>query len=558
MEHDTVAKIAASLKEGIVPPAQPRDIEAAVQLIVDELPHTPVDGVRNATKALNGQRLFNHTRTLGEAWQAAWPFDASIAKRYAQALIDLFELDPAETLLTDALVEARKPEAGAQAKSEIPEYQGLLGRIEKQRFVKTGDRDHLVGATNHYLEQLREDEGRDDWFWHAINVIALMAREKELKVAPTHRTIPAPRPDDVLKRMSVLYGQVLDDPWVPATASEACLALGDCDTAELWLYRFLHHPDVLPFNVQSYDRQLREIWGGDPEGTRCVDRLARIIARHVMRTQAQFTISTAAIPALKAKLDNASQEDLEKNFLGESTFSVANVRDMLEACKSIGCVSNRSGARMGTGFLIAGEWLGLGSAGPIFVTNAHVISDTVPKAIAYANALVTFEIESERAKIPVNYEVDKMIFTSPPAKLGVSDPKGLDVTIVTLRPVVAQTATHFVNLPVAKTLPLIENKARAYVIGHPLGGGLQISLHDSVLLDIDDDDRLVHYRTPTDPASSGSPVFNTEWQVIGLHHGGSAKTPRLHGTGDYEANEAISLSAIREAMQQRGIVASSG
>ena len=51
---------------------------------------------------------------------------------------------------------------------------------------------------------------------------------------------------------------------------------------------------------------------------------------------------------------------------------------------------------MGTGFLIAGEWLGLGSAGPVFVTNAHVISDTVPKAIAYANALVTFEIESEQ------------------------------------------------------------------------------------------------------------------------------------------------------------------
>ena len=212
---------------------------------------------------------------------------------------------------------------------------------------------------------------------------------------------------------------------------------------------------------------------------------------------------------------------------------------------------------MGTGFLVAGKWLGLGSAGPVFVTNAHVISETVPKAIPPGNALVTFEIESELAGNPINYSVDKTIFTSPPAKLGVSDPDGLDVSIVTLKPV-KEMSTHFEVLPTADSLPLIESKARAYVIGHPLGGGLQISLHDSVLLDIDEAERLVHYRTPTDPASSGSPVFNTEWQVIGLHHGGSAKTPRLHGPGDYEANEAISLRAIRAAMQRRRPAASGG
>jgi len=462
-------------------------------------------------------------------------------------------------LLTDALGEARKADAGAQAKSEIPEYLGLLGRIEKQRFVKTGDLDHLVSATNRYLEQLSKDGSSNDWFWHAINVVALAAREKDLKVAPTHRTTAVPRPEDVRERVSVLYHQTPNDPWVPATASEACLALGDCDAAELWLYRFLHHPSVEPFYVQSYDRQLREIWSGNPAGDdrRCVDRLARIISRHIIRTQAQFTISTAVIPVLKAALDRSNQEDLEKNFLGERTFSVANVRDMLDACKSIGCVTNRTGARMGTGFLIAGEWLGLGSAGPVFVTNAHVISETVPNAIPPRNALVTFEIESELAGNPINYAVDKTIFTSPPAKLGVSDPDGLDVSIVTLKPVREMT-THFEVLPTADSLPLIESKARAYVIGHPLGGGLQISLHDSVLLDIDEAERLLHYRTPTDPGSSGSPVFNTEWQVIGLHHGGSTKTPRLHGAGDYEANEAILLSAIRAAMQRGGLAESYG
>jgi V8-like Glu-specific endopeptidase len=65
---------------------------------------------------------------------------------------------------------------------------------------------------------------------------------------------------------------------------------------------------------------------------------------------------------------------------------------------------------------------------------------------------------------------------------------------------------------------------------------------------VDDSESLLHYRTPTDPGSSGSPVFNSEWEVIALHHSGSSKTPRLHGGGFYEANEGIALSAIRAAM----------
>ncbi|MCK7580470.1 MAG: serine protease [Chromatiales bacterium] len=49
--------------------------------------------------------------------------------------------------------------------------------------------------------------------------------------------------------------------------------------------------------------------------------------------------------------------------------------------------------------------------------------------------------------------------------------------------------------------------AKAFVVGHPSGSGMQISLHDSQLLDIDDEQRLLHYRTPTEPGSSGNPVF---------------------------------------------------
>ncbi|MBO3273159.1 S1 family peptidase [Hymenobacter defluvii] len=55
---------------------------------------------------------------------------------------------------------------------------------------------------------------------------------------------------------------------------------------------------------------------------------------------------------------------------------------------------------------------------------------------------------------------------------------------------------------------------RIYIIGHPDGGTLSLSLQDNLLLDYQEP--LIHYRTPTVGGSSGSPVFNQQWQLIGI------------------------------------------
>ena len=60
----------------------------------------------------------------------------------------------------------------------------------------------------------------------------------------------------------------------------------------------------------------------------------------------------------------------------------------------------------------------------------------------------------------------------------------------------------------------------------------------------------MQYRTPTDPGSSGSPVFNDQWELIGLHHAGSSeKESLLDPSEEHEANEGIRISAIMEALQ---------
>jgi V8-like Glu-specific endopeptidase len=159
---------------------------------------------------------------------------------------------------------------------------------------------------------------------------------------------------------------------------------------------------------------------------------------------------------------------------------------------------------------------------------------------------VNFEVESALLSDPKFYKATEVLFTSDPGDFGVRRPDdgNLDVTVVRL----AGVGESFKGLNAARELPLIDPKTKAFVVGHPRGSGLQISLHDSVLLDIDDEERLLHYRTPTDPGNSGSPVFNRNWEVIAVHHGGSAAMPRLRGEGSYEANEGVALSAVRRKL----------
>ena len=550
METSAIAQIAEALKTGKLPDGQAWDIGAAVRLIVDSLARADagisVDSVRLAAKALNKQRHFDHTRMLGEAWRDVRGFDATIAKHHAQALINLSALEAAERLLHDGLVRIKAPGTGAQSESEVLEYEGLLGRIYKQRFVATGDKDSLVMATDQYFSQY--DASPDKPYWHGINAVALRAREEREGVRRAGVPASGALAGAIQRQVTQLNRRNPNDPWCAATLSEACLALGKCDQAELWLYRFLHHRAVQPFDVESYDRQLREIWQGTASGggAGCADRLAAIIARHTARTQMRWSVSASAVPAMARALE-ADPSAFEKNFSGEGSFSLDVVKRMLGLCSSIGCVCNTNGERLGTGFLVDGAWLKPSfGTGPVFVTNAHVISDAVANAIPLASARITFEVESASAGAPVFYKAKDLLFTSAPGDLGVrSGTSGnLDVTVVRLEAL----PDRFAGLKTATVLPLIGPKAKAYVVGHPRGSGLQISLHDSLLLDIDDDERLVHYRTPTDPGSSGSPVFNALWEIIALHHGGSASTPRLHGEGTYEANEGIALSAVRRTL----------
>ena len=88
------------------------------------------------------------------------------------------------------------------------------------------------------------------------------------------------------------------------------------------------------------------------------------------------------------------------------------------------------------------------------------------------------------------------------------------------------------------------------IIQHPQGGPKKIAFTDNKVSAVFND--LVQYSTDTEPGSSGSPVFNQDWEIVGLHHrGGGLAGP---DGKKYFTNEAIQIgSVVRDAASFLGV-----
>jgi hypothetical protein len=63
-----------------------------------------------------------------------------------------------------------------------------------------------------------------------------------------------------------------------------------------------------------------------------------------------------------------------------------------------------------------------------------------------------------------------------------------------------------------------EKYIHANILQHPDGKFKQVGLQDNYLTSVDENHGLIRYTTDTDDGSSGSPVFNDNWDLIALHH----------------------------------------
>jgi V8-like Glu-specific endopeptidase len=165
------------------------------------------------------------------------------------------------------------------------------------------------------------------------------------------------------------------------------------------------------------------------------------------------------------------------------------------------------------------------------MTNGHVI----PEAVEPADAVIAFRGLDEDGTRQ-RFQVIRTWWYQQ------SERPGLDTALLELD----DYPRNVSPAPLAARLPVLDEAGtqRAYLIGHPNQlENPQFSLQDNVILDYDD--TYVHYRAPSERGSSGSPVFDSGWSLIALHHAGGFDTPRLKNKGGtYAANEGIALSAI--------------
>lgn len=212
---------------------------------------------------------------------------------------------------------------------------------------------------------------------------------------------------------------------------------------------------------------------------------------------------------------------VQEKVLGENTLREVRMLELaLEASRAV--VHITTSADVGSGFL-AGERL--------IVTAGHVI----PTRALAASGEFRF-----------NYQRDRDFKPTPVASVGFA-PDGLyyhnpdlDVAVVEIDAVPDGLA------PLRLVRARVKRDDRVNIIQHPAGSYKKVSMQNNFVVYADD--RTLQYVTATDYGSSGAPVFNNEFEVVGVHHsGGELLEPDTQRK--FERNAGSTMLAVLDDLQ---------
>jgi len=194
-----------------------------------------------------------------------------------------------------------------------------------------------------------------------------------------------------------------------------------------------------------------------------------------------------------------------------------------------------NGMAMATGFLISPD---------LILTNHHVFQGKE----LFKDALIDFDYAYDAG----GQEMPKIVYQINPEKFFYTF-KDLDFSLVGIE-AQDQTGTHTIQERGYLILNPSVGKAgvgdSATIIQYPDGNYQQVGLRENQILDLSDPNSMI-YQTDTSPGTSGSPVFNDQWQVIALHSAGVAKKD---AAGNYVDNSGKPIPVVDGKVDSTRIV----
>ncbi len=507
----------------------------------------PLDVAKDILKIIRKRRYFSMMSRIADAFLRAGLDDAQIKRQYAQALIDQGMAFPALVILREI--------QGSQRRNsqEWAEARGLIGRAYKQIYIDAHDahpphnRRALLEAIASYFDVYKVDP--EKYLWHGVNSISLIRRARTDGVKSTGLPDATKIAQAVIARVKELERIDKIEAYDLASAAEAYVAINNIKKAGEYLTRYVDRNDIDAFELESTRRQFDEV-------LRCGKNKMKASLLEILNSgilaKSGGTVSMVDRHAHIAATKHDKNTHSFERILGiEYPMSYDSYVTGLHRALCVGCVCIRTmhnaivhyenTTRVGTGFIFPGKLLTDAWTGyQVFMTNNHVITTNrkyAPDALLDSEVEIRFDVLFGGHNKSPQFKVKKVLWESIQSEL--------DVTCLLLDNEVSIPQ----DFPVAPVMPHKKFADGIYVIGHPLGGQLSFSIQDNFLIDATDN--RLHYRSPTEPGNSGSPLFNKKWELIGIHHAGGFEMQKLHGKGKYPANEGIPISAIKKALTGR-------